>query len=185
VVSAASSGDDAEPIPVRLRRASGDGGAVLVEFALVMPILLLLLFGVVEFGINLNDYQSVRQAARDAARQAVVGDYGSGTCAPPLSATAAQNSQAVACTAKSATGLTGVAAKVIFLDQNGTTDFSTDKVTVCLAVKAKSMTGLLKPFLSNVTMKTTVQMRAEKQLALSTTAYADTDPTGASWSWCS
>jgi hypothetical protein len=54
-----------------------------------------------------------------------------------------------------------------------------------LAVKAKSMTGLLKPFLSNVTMKTTVQMRAEKQLALSTTAYADTDPTGASWSWCS
>ncbi|HEY6532018.1 MAG TPA: TadE/TadG family type IV pilus assembly protein [Acidimicrobiales bacterium] len=165
-------------------RFHGDDGAVLVEFALVMPVLFLLLFGVIEFGINLNDYQAVRQAARDAARSAVVADYGTGSCAPPVSATASQNSQAVACTAKAATGLTGVAVKVIFTDQNGTA-FTTDKVKVCVAVKARSMSGLLKPFLSNVTLKTSVEMRAEKQLALSTTAYADTDPSGANWSWCS
>ena len=45
-------------------RAQGDDGAALVEFALVMPVLFLLLFGIVEFGINLNDYQAIRQGIR-------------------------------------------------------------------------------------------------------------------------
>jgi hypothetical protein len=30
-----------------------------------------------------------------------------------------------------------------------------------------------------------VEMRAEKQLDLSTTPYQDTDPSGENWSWCS
>ena len=74
-------------------RAQGDDGAALVEFALVMPLLFLLLFGIVEFGINMNDYQAVRQGVRDSARQAVVADYGTGTCAP-ANATAAANTAA-------------------------------------------------------------------------------------------
>ena len=83
----------------RRPRAQGDDGAALVEFALVMPLLFLLLFGIVEFGINMNDYQSLRQGVRDAARQAVVADYGTGSCAP-ANATAAANSAAVQCTAR-------------------------------------------------------------------------------------
>lgn len=152
-----------------------------MEFALVMPLLFLLLFGIVEFGINMNDYQSLRQGVRDAARQAVVADYGAGGCAP-ANATGPANAAAVQCTARVASSLPGLAVKVVFTDNNGGTDFGTDKVKVCAISKAKSVTGILAPFLKSVYMKSTVEMRAEKNLTL--TNAQDTDPSGANWSWC-
>lgn len=48
-------------------------GSALVEIALVMPILLLLLCGIVEFGRVFHSYIVVQQAARDAVRYASVG----------------------------------------------------------------------------------------------------------------
>lgn len=162
-------------------RAQGDDGAVLVEFALVMPILALFLFGMIEFGINVNDYQSVRQSVRDAARQAVVADYGSGTCAP-ANATAAANAAAIQCTARRGSGLSNLSVKVVFTDANGDTDFNTDKVKVCAAVPAKSITGFIQPFLNNVYLKSSIEMRAEKNLTL--TNVEDADPSGGNWSWC-
>ena len=48
------------------RRSAGDRGAALVEFAIVMPLLFLILFGIIEFGIAFNDYQSIRQGAAKA-----------------------------------------------------------------------------------------------------------------------
>jgi Flp pilus assembly protein TadG len=162
-------------------RAHGDDGAALVEFALVMPVLFLLLFGIVEFGINMNDYQSLRQGVRDAARQAVVADYGSGSCVP-VAATAAGNTAAVQCTARVAASLPALAVKVVVTDNNGSTDFSTDKVKVCAVTTAKSITGILAPFLKSVYMKSSVEMRAEKNLTLANAQ--DADPSGANWSWC-
>jgi Flp pilus assembly protein TadG len=173
--------------PPRLTsRCGGEDGAVLVEFALVMPILALFLFGIFEFGINMNDYQTIRQATRDSARQAVVGDYGTGSCAPPSSATPAQNSASVQCQTRAAAGMSGLAVKVVFTDitTNGASDFTSDTVKVCAVAKAKSVTGLLGPFLRSVYLKSTVEMRAEKVLALSTSAVSDADPSGANWSWC-
>jgi Flp pilus assembly protein TadG len=43
-------------------------GQTLVELALVLPILLLLLFGIIEFGRILNAYIMVSNASREAAR---------------------------------------------------------------------------------------------------------------------
>ena len=53
----------------RLRRAPGnrDGGAA-VEFALVLPILLFILTGIIQFGIALNNYLEVTDSARNGAR---------------------------------------------------------------------------------------------------------------------
>jgi Flp pilus assembly protein TadG len=52
----------------------------MVEFALVLPILLLLMFGIIEFGRLLFMYVSVSSASREAARYgAAVGDVGGGT----------------------------------------------------------------------------------------------------------
>jgi hypothetical protein len=45
-----------------------DGGATIVEFALVFPLLLLLLFGVVEFGRFIAVSAAVETASREAAR---------------------------------------------------------------------------------------------------------------------
>lgn len=54
----------------RLRRS--DSGQALTEFALVMPIVLLLLIGIIEFGRAWNVQQVITDAAREGARQAVL-----------------------------------------------------------------------------------------------------------------
>lgn len=48
-------------------------GQSLVEFALVLPIILLILLGIVDFGMLFNDYLIITNASREAVRQAVVG----------------------------------------------------------------------------------------------------------------
>jgi len=54
-------------------RARNEGGSTLVEFALVLPILAMLLFGIVEFGRMLNAQVIVTSAAREGARYASLG----------------------------------------------------------------------------------------------------------------
>jgi len=47
-------------------------GQAFVEFALVLPILLLLVFGIIQFGILFNNYLTLTDAVRAGARQAAV-----------------------------------------------------------------------------------------------------------------
>ena len=47
-------------------------GAALVEFALVLPMLLLILFGIIEFSILLYDKAVITNASREAARAGIV-----------------------------------------------------------------------------------------------------------------
>jgi Flp pilus assembly protein TadG len=57
---------------VRLFRRStrGEGGQAAVEFALVLPFLLVMLVGIVEFGRAWNEHQVITDAARETARRA-------------------------------------------------------------------------------------------------------------------
>ena len=52
------------------RRARGDRGAAIIEFALLLPVLILLLFGTIQFGIAYNRKQGLHAAAREGARVA-------------------------------------------------------------------------------------------------------------------
>jgi Flp pilus assembly protein TadG len=65
----------------RLRsRATDDRGAALAEFALVLPILLILLFGMLDFGKAFNYWIDETHLANEGARWAVVNkNPGSGT----------------------------------------------------------------------------------------------------------
>ncbi len=51
-----------------------DRGAAMVEFALVLPILLLLVIGIVEFGRAYNAQVSIQGAAREGARALALGE---------------------------------------------------------------------------------------------------------------
>jgi Flp pilus assembly protein TadG len=62
------------PLPDRLRRRLGQGerGSVLVEFALVLPVLLIILFGCVDVGKAFNYWNDATHLANEASRWAVV-----------------------------------------------------------------------------------------------------------------
>lgn len=51
-----------------IRQAKAQGGVAMVEFAIALPLLLLLLLAVAEFGRMLYHYNSLMQASRDASR---------------------------------------------------------------------------------------------------------------------
>jgi len=57
------------------RRLGCDKGAELIEFALVFPLLLLVMFGIMDFGILFQRYETVTNAAREGARVAVLPGY--------------------------------------------------------------------------------------------------------------
>ena len=50
-------------------------GATAVEFALILPILVTILFGIFQFGIAFNNWIALTQAASEGARLASVGQY--------------------------------------------------------------------------------------------------------------
>lgn len=56
-----------------LKRIKGDKAQALVEMALVLPILILLLVGICEFGRILGAYLLLNNMVRDGARYGVVG----------------------------------------------------------------------------------------------------------------
>ena len=55
------------------RRARREDGAAAVEFALIVGLLAMLIFGMMEFGLAFWQLQSLRAAAREGARVAAVG----------------------------------------------------------------------------------------------------------------
>ena len=52
----------------------GQRGQSLVEFAMVLPILTILIFGVIDFSLGLRSYISLTNATREGARYAAVGN---------------------------------------------------------------------------------------------------------------
>jgi len=70
-----------------MRRIHAEDGAAAVEFALVLPVLILLVFGIVEFGLVFNRWLSVTHAAREGVRTySLSGDAAEGAAAGEASA---------------------------------------------------------------------------------------------------
>ena len=73
-------------IPLRRRRAdrsgapSGARGQSLVEFSIVLAPLLLVLLGVLQFGLIFNSYVTVSNAVREAAREGSIYRYSQAVC---------------------------------------------------------------------------------------------------------
>jgi Flp pilus assembly protein TadG len=57
---------------IRRRRKNGEKGQALVEFALIVPIFLILLFAIVDFGMGFYSWITVTNAAREGARLGAV-----------------------------------------------------------------------------------------------------------------
>ncbi len=57
------------------RRLNCDRGSELIEFTLVTPLLLVVLFGIVDFGLLFRRYEVCTNAAREGARLAAIDGY--------------------------------------------------------------------------------------------------------------
>jgi Flp pilus assembly protein TadG len=58
-----------------IRKISNQRGASAIEFAIVLPLLILMLFGIIEFGILLYDKAMITNASREGARTGIVYSY--------------------------------------------------------------------------------------------------------------
>lgn len=58
-----------------MHRLRSERGAELIEFALVLPLLLFIIMGLIDFGFLFQRFQVVTNAAREGARMAVLPGY--------------------------------------------------------------------------------------------------------------
>jgi Flp pilus assembly protein TadG len=156
--------------PVLRRRGDGDDerGAALVEFAIIAPFLILLVFGMIDFGVAFADYQNVRSGTREAARLGVVNDLenaptcviNGATISPPAEpSTPTEATNALVCKAKNRIALDENEAKVE-IDVTGPA--IGDRLRVCVSFPVSSLTGVTAGFLTGRVLTSAVTMRLEQ-----------------------
>jgi hypothetical protein len=140
------------------RGSSADRGAAALEFALVVPVLAMLVFGVIDYGIYFTDSLGARDGARVAARQASVEDF-AGACPSGYAASGNPRLMRVACSAVEQTGAIGgdVYAQVTAPDPW----VAGNDVVVCVAVVENGLTGFT-PMPNNSTVHAKLRVRIEQ-----------------------
>jgi Flp pilus assembly protein TadG len=126
----------------RLLRRDREKGASAVEFAIVLPLLLTLVFGIMEAGWLFAQQVEVRNAAREGARLAVV-NYGSDATIRSATCDRAALSKARAS---------------VYLERTPVV------AIVEVAQEYAPLVGFF-PFFNNVTIRSTVEMRLEQDPA--------------------
>ena len=158
------------------RAGRPERGAAIVEFALVVPIFMLLVMGTIDLGATFNDYNSVRQGVREGARQAVVADWDLDSCT-------GSSSERVACVTRSRIGLDAARTRVrVQLEgeyQPG------EQLTVCAMYQAGSITGMFSVLLDGRSLNSRITMRIESIDDVDPlTDYSQPALAGQDWSWC-
>jgi Flp pilus assembly protein TadG len=160
----------------RPRRARDQRGAVAVEFALIMPFLCLLVFGIIEFGYMLNRDMIIGNTSRDGVRAASLGDPYVDICKAIKSELSGSgipvpNPAAPTNCADSATSATQIS--ISCKKPDGTACNATPTTYDALAVSGSTTTvkvtyrhTLITPFISSVlgdavTLEQSTQMRVE------------------------
>ena len=134
-----------------MRISRRETGATLVEFAIVAPLLITLLLGIVEFGWLFSQNVDVRHGAREAARLAAT-DYG--------------DENAIALETCDRMDIAGLSAVTVDLQQSGTTIGSV--VTVTVSATPDSLTGFFDAILP-ATLDSSVETRLEQSPTWSST----------------
>lgn len=145
-------------------------GQALVEFALVIPVFLLLIFGIIDAGRLIYTYNAVSNSARNAARVAIVNQAASGT---DTCDTTAPTAYAVGCAVASSGGITVAPADVdvVYTDYlgggecgDGTPDGYVIGCVVSVTVSAPwtPLTPIIGQIVSPITLSSTTKMPIER-----------------------
>jgi Flp pilus assembly protein TadG len=144
-----------------MRRSRGERGASLVEFALVLPVLIILIFGIIDFGFAFNSYIELRSGSREGARLAAVNNGCNTAASGCATGGPAQKDALVTATRARTTGLANSSdVKVGFSFPDAGAKNVGNNVEVCLVYPFQSVTGLFN-FL-NTDLKSKAVMRLEQ-----------------------
>lgn len=170
-----------------------DAGAAAVEFALVLPILVLILFGIIDYGLYFNDSIDAQSGVQTAARQAVVGNIDT-SCAPPLDVDAGttQDVGHVMCMVKDRTGsVTGksyVSVAFPTAPPGPAGWFVDQKMVVCEVIDLQGLTGYVP--LPRHGGHVLIRSRIVTQIENVQPGHSNADPGGqegsppGGWGWC-
>jgi Flp pilus assembly protein TadG len=136
----------------RGRRGAGDRGAALVEFAIIMPVLFLLIFAVIEFGWAFFQELDVRHAAREGGRLAAV-DY--------RSTATSGDTQRDEIIAETCARMDDQAAASVGFHRSGTAEVGQEIVVTVELDLGNGLTGFIAPFLPD-TLRSQVSTRIEQ-----------------------
>jgi Flp pilus assembly protein TadG len=180
-------GDQPAFLSAMIRRASRRRGASIVEFAMVLPLLVAIICGIIDFGSVYNDYLSARSGTRDGARQAALGAFGDDSTCALARPSGSEETQRLMCLVKNRVDLgdTDVRVKVAIDPTAGYAKGA--PIVVCTQRKVRSLTQLFSLILSKSTIRTKVQMRIESVDAdadAATLPGEEDPPADRGWDFC-
>lgn len=144
---------------MRTKRSSGDEGAVLVEFAIIVPVLFLIVFGIIEFGWGFGQYLDVRHGSREGARLAAV-NYANPAINPP-SAGATQTQEILSEVCDRMGGDVSGATVALSFDEAGQ-DAIGDRASIVMTSELDTLTGFLDFALGGVDLNDEISFRLER-----------------------
>lgn len=140
------------------RGTDRDRGASLVEFALVAPLLIAILFAIVDFGYGFSRMLDVRHGAREAARLVAV-NYGA-------TASVAGDSQSDVIINEICRRMDGATGSTVALERMTSTGTASagavgQRARVTVTRPLKSLSGVYGPILDGKQLKSDIQTRIE------------------------
>jgi hypothetical protein len=163
----------------------------MVELAIILPLFLAIVFGVIEFGITYNNLITIRQGTREAARQGAVGNFGSTTSCSltGVSGSPSTDVQKLMCLAKQQIGLSYANTRVKVM--SGSADFTSsgsfqkgESIIVCVEYPVDTMAKFVTPVLGSAVLKSKTSMRIETSYSNTETGGQETALSSGNWSWC-
>ena len=148
----------------KCRRRRRDDGAMAVEFALVMLPLVMLIFGLIQYGLYFWAIQGGSDIARSAVRMAAVDDEGTATCTAFRSDVRGQIDDLVG------SGSTSTVTRT-YVDSDGTAGVSVgDKVKVSVTFKSVDLHFPFVPFIHDGVVNSTATARLDNLRTLNAPA---------------
>lgn len=149
-------------------RGQSQVGVAMIEFALILTFLAVLVFGIIDFGYTLSDYQNVRQGVREAAREVTNNPTqftvvaGTPPSSPPCSTFVPLPTSTTECFQDFIRSRAGVSANQLTIGWSSSTGTIAGGTSfeVCVDYTTKSITGFAAQFLPK-TLHSDVTMRME------------------------
>ncbi len=155
----------------------------MIELAFVIPLILAIMLGIVDFGWSFSNLNSVRQGTRDAVRRAVVGDVGNDLTCPIVGGLGLTgDTHALVCLTKEMVGLDQGATRVsVGFDASYVEG---DVLILCTQYPLESISGFYGFLLNGNMLQAQVHMRVERTNVNGVDIGLSSFQEIGDWSWC-